>query len=125
MRNGEIVTAGVLALFSIYLMWKSTELPIGYIEGRGPGGGPGPSGCRLIMLVSCGMIALNWWRRTSPPHPARRSRFSTPTAGGCWLLVGGGIIVLRGADRACSRCTAQSRSSCSTTCAYLGRHGWG
>ncbi len=35
MRVGEMVTAGILALFSIYLMWKSTELPIGYIAGHG------------------------------------------------------------------------------------------
>lgn len=42
MRVGEIFTAGILALLSIYLMWKSTELPIGYISGTGPGGGAWP-----------------------------------------------------------------------------------
>jgi hypothetical protein len=47
MRIGEIVTASILALFSIYLMWKSTELPVGYISGRkGRAAGPGRSGCR-------------------------------------------------------------------------------
>ncbi|MGP1357365.1 tripartite tricarboxylate transporter TctB family protein [Roseicyclus sp.] len=92
MRNGEIVTAGVLALFSIYLMWKSTELPIGFIEGRGPGGGLWPFWLSLIMLLSCGMIAFNWWRRTSPP-----SRSEEPFLDGYgWrmvALVGGGLIV--------------------------------
>jgi hypothetical protein len=52
MRYGEIVTAGVLALFSIYLMWKSTELPVGYIEGRGPGGGAWPFWLSAIMLCA-------------------------------------------------------------------------
>ena len=44
MRRGEITTAGVLALLSIYMMWKSTELQIGYIGGKGPGAAPGRSG---------------------------------------------------------------------------------
>ena len=91
MRIGEIVTAGVLALFSIYLMWKSAELPIGFIEGRGPGGGLWPFWLSAIMLLSCGMIALNWWRRTSPP-----SRSEEPFLDGYgWrmvALVGGGLV---------------------------------
>ena len=41
MRVAEICMALVMAIFSIYLMWKSTELPIGWIEGEGPGGGGG------------------------------------------------------------------------------------
>lgn len=92
MRKGEIVTAGVLALFSIYLMWKSTELPIGYIPGRGPGGGFWPFWLSAIMLVCCGKIAFNWWRRTSPP-----SRSEEPFLDSYgWRmvgLVGGGVIV--------------------------------
>lgn len=67
MRNGEILIAGILALFSVYLMVKSAELPIGYVSGRGPGGGAWPFWLSGIMLVCCGVIALNWWRRTSPP----------------------------------------------------------
>ena len=43
MRRGEISMAGLLALFSLYLMWKSAELPIGYIRGEGPGGGAWPA----------------------------------------------------------------------------------
>ena len=66
MRRAEIITAGVLALFSIYLMWKSTELDIGYIRGEGPGGGAWPFWLSGIMLICTGFIAFNWWRRTSP-----------------------------------------------------------
>jgi len=67
MRVGEIVTAGVLALLSMYLMWKSAELEIGYISKQGPGGGAWPFWLSAIMLVCCGFIALNWYRRSSPP----------------------------------------------------------
>ena len=92
MRNGEIVTAGVLALFSIYLMWKSAELPIGYIPDRGPGGGAWPFWLSAIMLVCCVMIAFNWWRKTSPP-----SRSEEPFLDSFgWRMVGfvgGGVIV--------------------------------
>lgn len=91
MRYGEIVTAGVLALFSIYMMWKSAELPIGYISGRGPGGGAWPFWLSAIMLVCCGVIAFNWWRKTSPP-----SQSDEPFLDGYgWkmvALVGGGLI---------------------------------
>ncbi len=92
MRNGEIVTAGVLALFSIYLMWKSTELPVGYIPDRGPGGGAWPFWLSAIMLICCGITAFNWWRRTTPP-----SQSDEPFLDGYgWRmvgLVGGGVIV--------------------------------
>lgn len=91
MRYGEILTAGVLALFSIYLMVKSAELPIGFIRGQGPGGGAWPFWLSSIMLICCAMIALNWWRRTSPP-----SRSDEPFLDGHgWRtigLVGGGLI---------------------------------
>ena len=91
MRNGEIVTAGILALFSIHLMWKSAELPIGYIEGRGPGGGAWPFWLSAVMLLSCCMIAYNWWRGTSPPSQSEEPALDDYG----WrmlFLVGGGII---------------------------------
>ena len=39
MRKAEMSMAVFMALFSIYLMWKSAELPIGWIPEEGPGGG--------------------------------------------------------------------------------------
>jgi len=91
MRYAEIVIAGVLALFSIYLMVKSTELPIGFARGQGPGGGAWPFWLSGIMLVCCGFIALNWWRKTSPP-----SQSEEPFLDGYgWRmlgLVGGGLL---------------------------------
>jgi hypothetical protein len=66
MRQGEISLVGLLALFSLYLMWKSTELPIGYIRGQGPGGGFWPFWLALGMLLSCLASAWKWWRGKSP-----------------------------------------------------------
>ena len=67
MRRGEFITAGVLAVLSIYLMWKSTELNVGYITGEGPGGGAWPFWLSGIMLICTVLIAINALRRTSPP----------------------------------------------------------
>lgn len=92
MRRGEIVTAGVLALLAIYMMYKSTELGFGYVRGEGPEGGAWPFWLSAIMLASTFIIALNWYRRTSPPS---RSEEPVLDAYG-WkmlLLVGGGIVV--------------------------------
>mgnify|MGYP000247221629 CR=1 FL=1 len=91
MRRAELVTAGVLALFSIYLMWKSAELRIGYIRGEGPGGGAWPFWLSAIMLVCTGVIALNALRGRSPPS---RSEEPLLDAYGkkTLLMVGGGIF---------------------------------
>ncbi|MEL6587339.1 MAG: tripartite tricarboxylate transporter TctB family protein [Pseudomonadota bacterium] len=91
MRRGEIILAGLLALFSVYLMWKSTELPIGYISGQGPGGGFWPFWLSLGMLLSCGAIAANWWRGKSPASVSAEplmDAFGWRTI----ILVGGGLV---------------------------------
>lgn len=67
MRKAELVMAIVMGIFSLYLMWKSTELPIGWIPQEGPGGGAWPFWLSAIMALSCVMIVVNWYRRKSPP----------------------------------------------------------
>jgi putative tricarboxylic transport membrane protein len=67
MRKAELSMAIIMALFSIYLMWKSTELPIGWIKGEGPGGGAFPFWLSAGMLVCCIAMIYRWWRRLSPP----------------------------------------------------------
>jgi putative tricarboxylic transport membrane protein len=91
MRRAELVTAIVLALLSIYLMWKSTALEIGYIKGEGPGGGAWPFWLAAVMLVSTGLIAFNWARQTSPPSQSEEpllDRYGKKML----LMVGGGIL---------------------------------
>ena len=67
MRRAEIITAGLMALLSIYLMFKSEELEIGYVKGEGPGGGFWPFWLSAGMLISTVWIAINWVLRKSPP----------------------------------------------------------
>ena len=67
MRLAELVMAVVMAVFSVYLMYKSAELPIGYIKDEGPGAGAFPFWLAAGMLVCCIWIIVNWVRRTSPP----------------------------------------------------------
>lgn len=91
MRLGEIITAGILALFSIYLMVESAKLDVGYIQGEGPGGGAWPFWLSGIMLISTGFIAYNWYRGTSPPSQSTEpvlDAYGWKTL----LQVGGGIF---------------------------------
>jgi len=71
MRVAELVMAIVMAVFSLAIMWKSAELPIGWIPKSGPGGGAFPFWLGAGMLVCCGWIILRWFRRTSPPSQSR------------------------------------------------------
>jgi len=66
MRVAELAMAIVMAIFSVYLMWKSAELNIGWIPDEGPGGGAWPFWLSFIMLGSCLWIIIKWLRKTSP-----------------------------------------------------------
>ncbi len=66
MRLADLVVAGVLALFSIYLMVKSAELPIGWLPGEGPGGGAFPFWLALVMLICSVLIFARTLLRLSP-----------------------------------------------------------
>lgn len=91
MRKGEIYLASLLALFSLYLMYKSTELPIGYISGKGPGGGFWPFWLSVGMLLSCAGIAWNWWRGLSP-HSVSNEPLMDAFGWRTVALVGGGVV---------------------------------
>ena len=55
-----------MGIFSIYLMVKSAELPIGWIEDEGPGGGAWPFWLSTVMLICCLGILFNWFRKHGP-----------------------------------------------------------
>lgn len=91
MRRAELNTAGILALLSVYFMWKSTELDIGFIKGEGPGGGAWPFWLAAGMLICTGIIAFNAIRRTSPPSQSNEPLLDA-YGKKMVLLVGGGIF---------------------------------
>ena len=95
MRRAEITTALILAAFSIYLMWKSAELEIGWVPDEGPGGGFWSFWLASIMLLCCAWIMVNWFRRASPPSQSSKP-FMDSIAMKMFVLVGGGVTVLIG-----------------------------
>ena len=66
MRMAELVMGLVMGVFSLYLMWKSAELPIGWISGEGPGGGAWPFWLSAGMLLCCIALIIRWYRRITP-----------------------------------------------------------
>ena len=95
MRVAEFVMALVMALFSLYLMWKSTELPIGWIPDEGPGGGAFPFWLSLGMLVCCLWMLVRWVTRKSPPSRSTEV-YMTPRTLKWFLLVAGSLTVMIG-----------------------------
>ncbi len=95
MRVAELVMALLMALFSLYLMWKSTELPIGWIPDEGPGGGAFPFWLSLGMLVCCLWMLVRWATRTSPPSRSTEV-YMTPRTLKWFLLVAGSLTVMIG-----------------------------
>jgi hypothetical protein len=95
MRVAELVMALFMALFSLYLMWKSTELPIGWIPNEGPGGGAFPFWLSLGMLLCCLWMIARWVRRASPPSRSTEP-FMTPQTLKLFLLVAGSLTVMIG-----------------------------
>ncbi len=95
MRVAEFVMALVMALFSLYLMWKSTELPIGWIPDEGPGGGAFPFWLSLGMLVCCLWMLVRWVARASPPSRSTEP-YMTPQTLKWFLLVAGSLTVMIG-----------------------------
>ena len=77
-----------MALCAIGLMVKSAELPVGWIEGEGPGGGAFPFWLGAGMLVCCIWTFVKWLRGRSPysgsdePYMDRQSLMLFVTAAG-------------------------------------------
>jgi putative tricarboxylic transport membrane protein len=65
-RSAELLMAIVMGLLSIGLMWKSTELEIGWIPDLGPGGGAWPFWLSAVMLACCVVTIVRWWLRQTP-----------------------------------------------------------
>lgn len=58
MKRADLIASLVLMIFSIYFMWKSAELPIGWIPDKGPGGGFYPFWLATGMLICVALIFI-------------------------------------------------------------------
>lgn len=96
MRRAELLMAVVLAIFSAYLMWKSTELPIGWIPGDGPGGGAFPFWLSAGMLLSSLWIIWRWIKRVTPQSRSSASYFDSQSAVLIGLVVGALVLMIGG-----------------------------
>ncbi len=95
MRRAEIVTAALLAALSVYLMWKSAELPIGWVAEEGPGGGAFSFWLAAVMLGCSVWIMVNWARRTSPPSRSA-APFMTGRVFKTFVAVAGAVTAMVG-----------------------------
>ncbi len=93
-RTAELLMAILMGVFSIYLMVKSAELPIGWIEKEGPGGGSWPFWLATIMLISCVGILYNWFRRKGPIATSTKVYIEAHVLGDVGAVAGSLIITV-------------------------------
>jgi len=93
-RTAELLMALLMGVFSIYLMVKSTELPIGWIDEEGPGGGTWPFWLATIMLISCGGILYNWFRKKGPIATSNKTYIEAHVLGDVAAVAGALIVTV-------------------------------
>jgi len=94
MRLAELMMAIVLAIFSAYLMWKSAELPIGWIPGEGPGGGAFPFWLAAGMLLSALWILVRAIRGITPQSRSSEPYFDSQSAVLIGLVIGALVLMV-------------------------------
>lgn len=94
MRRAELLMAVVLAIFSAYLMWKSAELPIGWVPERGPGGGAFPFWLSTGMLLSSLWIFVRALRGVTPQSQSTEPYFDSQSAALVALVVGALVMMI-------------------------------
>ena len=95
MRMAELVMGVFMGAFSLYLMWKSAELPIGWIPDEGPGGGAFPFWLSVGMLGSCVWIVVRWVLRSSPLSRSK-APYMTGDVAIIFAAVAGSLTVMFG-----------------------------
>ena len=93
-RTAELLMAILMGAFSIYLMVKSTELPIGWIDEEGPGGGTWPFWLATIMLISCGGILFNWIRKKGDIATSTKTYIEAHVLGDVAAVAGALIVTV-------------------------------
>lgn len=94
MRKMDLWVASILAVFSAYMMWKSTELPIGWIHDYGPGGGAFPFYLSLGMLVCSVLVLVRTLRGLTPESQTDAPFFVDPEARRLVFTVAGSLTVM-------------------------------
>lgn len=58
MLKAESIIATALMGLGLYFMWHATVLPIGWVEGQGPGGGAFPFWLSAVMVLAAGGVLV-------------------------------------------------------------------
>ena len=93
-RSAELLLAVIMGLLSIFFMWKSAELEIGWIPDRGPGGGAWPFWLSAIMLGCCVLNVFRWWRRVTPESRSEAEFMDRDTRRINFITVGSLVALL-------------------------------
>lgn len=121
-RTAEILVAFILAIMSAGIMWKSTELNIGWVRGSGPGGGAWPFWLATGMLLSCIWTIVRWFRGVTPQSRSNEIFMSADTV----AIVGPvvvGLVLLLGATHFIGMYIAVFLFMIAFV-RFLGRHSW-
>lgn len=65
-RTAELLMAMATILISVGLMWKSSELAIGWVPRKGPGSGFWPFWLSTGMLMASIWTLVRWFRKQTP-----------------------------------------------------------
>lgn len=95
-RTAELLVAIVLAIMSAGIMWKSTELNIGWVRGSGPGGGAWPFWLAAGMLGTCVWTIVRWIRRVTPQSRSREVFMTADTLAIVGPVVVGLVLLMAG-----------------------------
>lgn len=95
-RTAELLVAVILAIMSVGIMWKSTELNIGWVHGSGPGGGMWPFYLGAGMLLTSIWTIVRWVRRITPQSRSNEVFMSADTLAIVGPVVVGLVLLLLG-----------------------------
>lgn len=121
-RTAEILVAFILAIMSAGIMWKSTELNIGWVRGSGPGGGAWPFWLATGMLLACIWTIVRWFRGVTPQSRSSEIFITADTL----AIVGPvvvGLVLLLGATHFIGMYIAVFLFMIAFV-RFLGRHTW-
>ena len=95
MRRAELIMAALMAAFSLYTMWKSAELEIGWIPNQGPGGGAFPFWLAVGMLICSVVIFLRQIRKPNDNEGSKKAYMGRDTFV-LFAMVAGSLIITVG-----------------------------
>jgi hypothetical protein len=95
-RTAEFLVAVILAIMSAGIMWKSTELNVGWVKGSGPGGGAWPFWLAAGMLVTCIWTIVRWLRGVTPQSRSTEIFMTADTVAIVGPAVAGLVLLMIG-----------------------------